>query len=156
MKIKKLYDASVLINLLENIGFIEVFEMWASEYNQLITSEIKSEIIISKDLLNSLIVRNILEILDPISKDKLKAIQEEKSYRLSLNDCSLYYYCKKFDNIVCLSDDAVIRQVFKREQLDLHGTQGIYLKLLKERNFPESLIEEKFVNLKKDSRVFPI
>lgn len=75
--------------------------------------------------------------------------------RLSIADSSCYYHCKKEKNSVCLTDDKPLRKHCKRNNLETHGTKGIYLKLKNDKTFSLNDIECMFQSLLADSRIFP-
>jgi hypothetical protein len=67
----------------------------------------------------------------------------------------LIYHYTKINNAICLTNDLHLRKYFIKNNFWLSGTNGIYLKLLKDKNIPQEIVEEKFNALKHDSRVFP-
>ena len=155
---KKIYDASVLINILEELDFMEIFTLWDQNprYEQWITHEVNREIIrlAPRSQLDRLIEKKIINIFDPIPKDILEQININFP-RLSVADCSLFYYCNKEDNTICLTNDKPLRNYLEEKSLFCSGTIGIYKKLKRDNSFPLSEIEDKFALLLQDPRVFP-
>jgi len=157
MNIKKIYDASVLINILEDLDFPEIMVLWNQNprYEQWITSEINNEIKrLARKKLDELINQEIIKIFDPVPQDKLDEIEIDYP-KLSQPDCSLYYYCMQLNDCICLTNDKPLRDYLELNNLRKFGTYGIYNKLKKDNSFPLKDIESKFAILKKDPRVFP-
>ncbi len=157
MTITKLYDAVVLINILQDIEFEDIIIDWAKNprYEQWTTQEVNLEVKKAARLkLNKLIKDNAIEVTNQAPQKDLQQIQGFNP-KFSLADCSLIYHYNKMSNIICLTNDLHLRKYFLKNNLKLSGMNGIYLKLIKDGNFPKDLVEEKFKELKKDSRVFP-
>ncbi|TFG19157.1 MAG: hypothetical protein EU533_07030 [Promethearchaeota archaeon] len=157
MTVIKLYDAVVLINILQDIEFEDIIIDWAKNprYEQWTTHEVNLEV--KKDArhkLDKLIKDKDIEVTNQAPQQDLKQIQGFNP-KFSLADCSLIYHYNKLSNAICLTNDLHLRKYFIRNNLNLSGTNGIYLKLIKEGNLPKDKVEEKFKALKKDSRVFP-
>lgn len=137
MSIKKLFDAVIIIRLLEEIEGLDIFYAWHqdSRYELWTTPEVISELKTeSKEKITELIKTGVFQLFSRSPKTALFEIQNEAP-TLSLTDCSLFYHCYKIKNIVCLSDDNPLRKHFKRNGLILHGTMGIYQKLKREHTF---------------------
>ncbi len=157
MTIKKVFDTMILIRLLQEIDGAKVFNAWNlnSNYELWITKEIESEVKTkAKDKLEELIEENVIKVFEPAPLDALLEIKK-KANRLSLADSSIFYQCRRLTNSVCLSDDNPLRKHFKRNGLNLHGTLGIYLKLIRDETFPIQIIENMFKELLSDPRIFP-
>ncbi|MGV9172782.1 MAG: hypothetical protein ACOC35_09475 [Promethearchaeia archaeon] len=157
MSIKKLFDAVILIRLLEEIEGIDIFYAWHNDtrYELWTTPEVIFEVKTeAKEGLTELIEAGIIQVFSRSPKTDLIEIQNEAP-RLSLTDCSLFYHCHRMKNIVCLSDDNPLRKHFKRNRLDLHGTMGIYQKLKMEQTFSLQKIEKMFKEIISDPRIFP-
>ncbi len=153
----KLFDAVVLINILEDIDFKDILIDWSKNpnYDQWTSYEVNLEVKKkARPKLDKLITENIIKILAKAPQDELKQIQGFYP-KLSLADCSLIYHYRKINNAICLTNDLRLRDYFKKHNFRLSGTNGIYLKLLKDNAYPKESIEEKFKALKRDSRVFP-
>ena len=157
MIVTKIYDAVVLINILQDIDFEEIFIDWGKNprYEQWTSYEVNLEIQRNaRSKLDKLITSKIIKIFDPAPPNDLIQIQNFNP-KLSIADCSLIYHHKRINNVICLTNDLHLRKYFAKNDFKLSGTNGIYLKLLKDRNFPQKIIEEKFKELKNDSRIFP-
>jgi hypothetical protein len=157
MKVTKLFDAVVLINILQDIDFEDILINWDenSSYNQWTSYEVNLEIQKKARLkLDKLITDNIIRIFKQAPQNDLNQIQGFNP-KLSTADCSLIYHYTRVNNAICLTNDLHLRKYFIKNNYKLSGTYGIYLKLLKDGNFPKNIVEEKFKDLKKDSRVFP-
>ncbi len=157
MTIKKIFDTVILIRLLQEVDGAKVFNAWNlnSRYELWITKEVESEVKTkAKDKLEESIEKNVIKVFEPAPLDALLEIKK-RANRLSLADCSLFYHCRRITNSVCLSDDNPLRKHFKRNGLNLHGTLGIYLKLIRDETFPIQIIEKLFNELLSDPRIFP-
>ncbi len=157
MIITKIFDAVVLINILQDIGFEEILIDWCENprYDQWTSYDVDLEVQKgARPKLDKLISDNIIRIFNQAPLNDLIQIQNFNP-KLSIADCSMIYHYTKVSNAICLTNDLHLRKYFIRNNYRLSGTNGIYLKLLKDSNFPQDIIEEKFKNLKKDSRVFP-
>ena len=104
--------------------------------------------------LDKLITDNVIKIFNQSPHNDLRQIQGFNP-KLSIADCSLIYHYTRANNTICLTNDLHLRKYFTKNNFRISGTNGIYLKLLKDSNFPKETIEEKFKDLKNDSRVFP-
>ncbi|MHA1488974.1 MAG: hypothetical protein ACTSRI_04895 [Promethearchaeota archaeon] len=157
MTITKLFDAVVLINILQDIDFEEILIDWSknSRYDQWTSFEINLEVQKkARQKLDKLISDNIIKIYNQAPQNDLIQIQGFNP-KFSLADCSMIYHYNKITKAICLTNDLHLRKYFIKNNLRLSGTNGIYLKLLKDGNFPKDIIEEKFKDIKKNSRVFP-
>ncbi len=157
MKIKKIYDANVLIFILEEMNFSEIILLWNQNprYEQWTTCEVNNEVKKkARSKLDELIKKKILKVFKPVSKIKLKHIQI-KYPTLSIPDCSLLYYCKQINNCICLTTDRPLRNYLTRNNIPLAGMVGIYNKLRNDKSFPLNNINKKFYPLFKNKRVFP-
>ncbi len=157
MIVTKLFDAVVLINILQDIDFEDILIEWFMNprYEQWTSHEVNLEVQKeARPKLDQLIKDNAIEVLDQAPQNDLQQIQGFNP-KFSIADCSLIYHYGKLSNAICLTNDLHLRKYFTRNNLRLSGTNGIYLKLLKDGTFPKNDIEEKFKDLKKDTRVFP-
>lgn len=157
MIITKLFDAVVLINILQDIDFEEILINWDENpsYNQWTSFEVNLEVQNKARMkLDKLIRDNIIRIFNQAPQNELKQIQGFNP-KLSIADCSLIYQYARVNNAICLTNDLHLRKYFTKNNFRLSGTYGIYLKLLKDGNFLKDIVEEKFLDLKNDSRVFP-
>ncbi|HDZ16832.1 MAG TPA: hypothetical protein ENH75_00985 [archaeon] len=157
MTVTKLFDTVVLINILQDIDFEEILINWGvnPSYDQWTSYKINLEVQKKARIkLDKLITDNVIKIFNKAPQSNLKQIQGFNP-KLSIADCSLIYHYKRTQNAICLTNDLHLRKYFTKNNFRLSGTNGIYLKLLKEGNFPKDIIEEKFKNLKNNSRVFP-
>lgn len=157
MTVAKLFDAVVLINILQDIDFEDILIDWSknTKYDQWTSHEVNIEI--QKEArvkLDVLIWDNVIEVFNQAPQNELAQIQGFNP-KFSIADCSLIYHYNKINNAICLTNDLHLRKYFIKNNFRLSGTNGIYLKLLKNGSFPNNIIEEKFKELKKDSRVFP-
>ena len=158
MIITKLFDAVVLINILQDTEFEEILIHWDENpfYDQWTSYEINLEVQKkARIMLDKLISDKVLKIFNQAPQNYLKQIQGFNP-KLSMADCSLIYHYTRANNAICLTNDLHLRKYFIKNNFRLSGTNGIYLKLLKEGYFPIDTIEAKFKDLKKDSRVFPL
>ena len=157
MTLIKLFDAVVLINILQDIDFEEILIDWGENpsYDQWSSYEVNLEVQKkARPKLDKLITDNIIKIFNQAPQNDLKQIQGFNP-KLSLADCSLIYHYTRAKNAICLTNDLNLRKYFTRNNFRISGTNGVYLKLLKDGNLPQNTIEEKFKDLTKDSRVFP-
>lgn len=157
MTVTKLFDAVVLINILQDIDFEDILIDWSKNprYDQWTSHEVNLEVQNeARPKLDNLIKDNVIEVLNKTPQKDLAQIQGFNP-KFSIADCSLIYHYNKIKNTICLTNDLHLRKYFKRNNFKLSGTNGIYLKLLKDGNLPKDTIEEKFKDLKRDSRVFP-
>jgi len=157
MTITKLFDTVVLINILQDIDFKEILIYWGENpaYDQWTSYEINLEVQKKTRIkLDKLITDNVIKIFNQAPQDYLKQIQGFNP-KLSIADCSLIYHYTRANNAICLTNDLHLRKYFTKNNFRLSGTNGIYLKLLREDSFPKDTIEAKFKDLKNDSRVFP-
>lgn len=154
----KIYDSVILIRLLDETDFSEIFEKWDNngEYKQVTTWECVREVKGGAEYkLKSLISKDVIEILKPVPIVELVSLFS--AYRnISFVDCSVLYYSIKIEDSICLTDDFPLRKHHHNQDLECHGTCGIYQKLLKDQSFSSDLIEEKFRRFMSDARVFPI
>ena len=98
MTILKIYDANVLIRIIREIKFPEIILNWDLNlnYDQWTTYEVNNEIKgIARKGIDLLISKGILKIFHPIPKEVLEKINNFAP-KLSLQDCSLFYYCNNF------------------------------------------------------------
>ncbi|MHA1285188.1 MAG: hypothetical protein ACTSQP_22035 [Promethearchaeota archaeon] len=157
MILKKIYDASVLINILQDIDFSKIITLWNNnpKYEQWTTSEVYDEVQkLARKKLDELIIQGKIKIFDRVPKKKLEKIELDNP-KLSQADCSLFYYCKKIKNCICLTNDKPLRDYLEKFNLRKSGTLGIYKKLKNDNSFPSEEIENKFAPLMVDPRVFP-
>lgn len=157
MTVTKLFDTVVLINILQDIDFEEILIAWGENlsYDQWTFYEVNLEVQKKARIkLDKLITDNVIKIFNQAPQNDLKQIQGFNP-KLSIADCSLIYHYTRANNAICLTNDLHLRKYFAKNNFNLSGTNGIYLKLLKNGNFPKDTIEEKFKDLKNDSRVFP-
>jgi hypothetical protein len=157
MIVTKIFDAVVLINIIQDLDFEEILIDWGKNprYKQWTSYEVNLEVQKNARLkLNKLIALDIIKIFKPVPSNDLKQIQNLNP-KLSIADCSLIYHYTKINNAICLTNDLHLRKYFIKNNFWLSGTNGIYLKLLKDKNIPQEIVEEKFNALKHDSRVFP-
>ena len=157
MTLTKLFDTVVLINILQDIDFKEILIYWGENpaYDQWTSYEINLEVQKKTRIkLDKLITDNVIKIFNQAPQDYLKQIQGFNP-KLSIADCSLIYHYTRANNAICLTNDLHLRKYFTKNNFRLSGTNGIYLKLLREDSFPKDTIEAKFKDLKNDSRVFP-
>jgi hypothetical protein len=157
MKIIKIFDAVILIRLLQEIDGEEILKVWNNDprYELWTTTEVKNEIKgKAKVKLNKLIEQKKMRVFDPVPFPILKRIIDEVN-RLSVADSSCYYHCKRLEDSVCLSDDNPLRKHCVRNDLIIHGTMGIYLKMKRDKIFSDDYIEVLFESLLSDPRVFP-
>ena len=158
MSITKIFDAVVLINILQDIDFEEILIEWGNNprYKQWTSYEVDQEVQKNaRPKLDKLIVSDIIKIFKQAPSNDLNQIQNFNP-KLSIADCSLIYHYTRTSNAICLTNDLRLRKYFSRNNFLLSGTNGIYLKLLKDGVFPQQIIEEKFKDLKSNSRVFPL
>lgn len=158
MTLIKLFDAVILINILQDIDFEEILIYWGQNpgYNQWTSYEVNLEVQKKARIkLDKLIIDNVIKIFKQTPQSDLKEIQGFNP-KLSIADCSLIYHYTRVNNAICLTNDLHLRKYFTKNNFRLSGTNGVYLKLLKDGNFPKETIEEKFKNLKNDTRVFPL
>ncbi len=157
MTITKLFDAVVLINIIQDIDFEEILIDWSKNpsYDQWTSYEVNLEVQKkARPKLDKLISDNIINIFNQAPQNELKQIQGFNP-KFSLADCSMIHHYNKINKAICLTNDLHLRKYFIKNNFKLSGTNGIYLKLLKDANHSKNTIEEKFKDLKKDSRVFP-
>jgi len=157
MIVTKIFDAVVLINIIQDLDFEEILIDWGKNprYKQWTSYEVNLEVQKNARLkLNKLIALDIIKIFKPVPSNDIKQIQNLNP-KLSIADCSLIYHYTKINNSICLTNDLHLRKYFIKNNFWLSGTNGIYLKLLKDKNIPQEIVEEKFNALKHDSRVFP-
>ena len=157
MTVIKLFDTVVLINILQDIDFEEILIAWGENlsYDQWTSYEVNLEVQKkTRKKLDKLITDNVIKIFNQAPQNDLKQIQGFNP-KLSIADCSLIYHYARASNAICLTNDLHLRKYFTKNNFRLSGTNGIYLKLLKDGNFSKDTIEEKFKDLKNDSRVFP-
>jgi len=157
MIVTKIFDAVVLINIIQDLDFEEILIDWGKNprYKQWTSYEVNLEVQKNARLkLNKLIALDIIKIFKPVPSNDIKQIQNLNP-KLSIADCSLIYHYTKINNAICLTNDLHLRKYFIKNNFWLSGTNGIYLKLLKDKNIPQEIVEEKFNALKHDSRVFP-
>jgi len=158
MTITKLFDAVVLINILQDIDFEEILIAWGENlsYDQWTSYEVNLEVQKKARIkLDKLIIDNVIKIFNQAPQDFLKQIQDFNP-KLSIADCSLIYHYTRANDAICLTNDLHLRKYFTKNNFRLSGTNGVYLKLLKDGNFPKETIEEKFKDLKNDARVFSL
>ncbi|MHA1274744.1 MAG: hypothetical protein ACTSQP_03950 [Promethearchaeota archaeon] len=157
MIVKKIYDASVLINILQDIDFSEIITLWDQNprYEQWTTFEVNNEIKrLARKKLDKLINQEVIKIFDPVPQNELDEIELDNP-KLSRADCSLFYYCKKLRDCICLTNDKPLRDYLEKHNMRKSGTLGIYNKLKNDRSFPLEKIEKKFISLANDPRIFP-
>lgn len=157
MNIKKIYDASILINILQDIDFSDIIILWNQNprYEQWTTFEINNEIKrLARKNLDELINQEIIKVFDPVPQIKLDDIEVDNP-KLSQPDCSLFYYCNELKNCICLTNDKPLRDYLEEHNFRKSGIFGIYNKLKNDNSFPLEDIEKKFAILMKDPRVFP-
>ncbi len=157
MNVKKIYDASVLINILQDIDFSDIIVLWNQNprYEQWTTFEINNEIKrLARRKLDDLISQGIIKIFNPVPQDKLDEIEIDYP-KLSQPDCSLFFFCNELNDCICLTNDKPLRDYLEIHNLRKSGIFGIYNKLKNDSSFPLEEIEKKFSILNKDPRVFP-
>ncbi|MGB5911340.1 MAG: hypothetical protein WBH31_09125 [Promethearchaeia archaeon] len=157
MIVTKLFDTVVLINILQDIDIEDILLNWGENpsYDQWTSYEVNLEVQKKARIkLDKLITDNVIRIFNQAPQNNLKQIQGFNP-KLSIADCSLIYHYTRVNNVICLTNDLDLRKYFIKNNFRLSGTNGIYLKVLKDGNFPKDIIEEKFKDLKNDSRVFP-
>ncbi|WP_371805698.1 hypothetical protein [Candidatus Lokiarchaeum ossiferum] len=155
---EKILDAVILIRLLDETHFKDLFYSWSEHQNYAISipfevnDEIKQK---GRKDLNNLIAQKIVKVLPKVSLEEIKEIQK-KFRKLSAADCSVFYYghTKNKDSI-CLTDDGPLRKALKISDINTSGTKGIYNKLTNDKIFAQDEIEFHFSKFKQDPRIFP-
>jgi len=130
--IVKIFDAVILIRIIYECDFSELFQNWAlsKKYCLLVPHEVYEEILNQRDTIDSLTKNNIVKKHAPIEKNILNSYQ--KMYpKLSLSDCSVLYFGIKIQNSICLTDDKPLRKILLKKNIRTSGTMGIYNKLKK-------------------------
>ncbi|MHA1383106.1 MAG: hypothetical protein ACTSR3_05010 [Candidatus Helarchaeota archaeon] len=90
--IVKIFDAVILIRILYECDFSELFQKWAlsKKYCLLVPSEVYEEILYQRDTIDNLIQNKIIKKHAPIEIDILYSYQ--KMYpKLSLSDCAVLH-----------------------------------------------------------------
>ena len=156
--IKKVFDTVVLIDILVECQFSELLRLWSKNprYELWMPAEINREIIGSaRNELDALIKEKAINIFPLVDKNELIPIQRRKP-KLSLNDCSIYYHCSKIPDAIALTNDKRLRQFLELNKIVIHGTKGIYEKVVRDKSYPIKEIEQKFAKIKQDRRTFPL
>jgi hypothetical protein len=154
---EKIFDAVILINIIDECSFPDVLRSWSSNprYKLWIPHEVNLEVKgAARNELDLLLDDKILHILPPVEGNKLKDIQKHKP-KLSLADCSVYYHCVEIEGALALTNDRNLRNFLELNAITFHGTKAIYDKLIFEKTFPLDQIEERFARIKENPRIFP-
>ncbi|MHA1717431.1 MAG: hypothetical protein ACTSXP_17455 [Promethearchaeota archaeon] len=157
-KTNKILDASTIINIIEKCDFKELFNRWGDcyRYNLIIPTEINDEIQrTGRDKLDLLIENCKIKVLPMAPTMELEKIQKRYP-RLSLQDCTIIYHCLRLkEKVVCLTDDGPLRRACETLNIEIHGTFGIYTKLLNDGKFSSQTIKDKFKVIIQDKRINP-
>lgn len=153
---EKILDSVILIRLLVETEFKDLFIVWVKndKYLIYIPNEVYNEINKGKEVLNSLISANIIQVLPDVPSEKLMNIKK-KYGKLSKADSAVFFYGELKQEIICLTDDGPLRKALKGSGIRTSGTKGIYKKLKEDNSFDFQKIESHFAQFKKNPRIFP-
>jgi rRNA-processing protein FCF1 len=154
----KVMDANLLLRFIKECDFIELFTDWgkSGKYILMITPEVNREIIRNptREKLDTLINDHIIHLLPETDTKEILIINN--LYRMfSQQDCSIFYQCLQNPQVICLTDDNPLRNALKKIKIEVHGTLGIHDKIIRDKKYPESIIEEKMKIILNDPRVNP-